>query len=68
MDTKYKMIVQVSVNIFIAFENEEFYKFHLKVVEIIVGAFFKQMEKSHKTCVGYKNWKLPCFNLKRHWA
>ena len=34
----------------------------------IVGAFFKQMEKSPKTCVGHKNWKLPCFNLKRHWA
>ena len=40
MDTKYKMIIQVIVNIFIAFENEEFYKFHLKVKEIIVGAFF----------------------------
>ena len=40
MDTKYKMIIQVSVNIFILFESEQFYKFHLKVVEIIVGTLF----------------------------
>ena len=47
MDTKYKVMIQVSVDIFIAFENEEFYKFHLKVVKTIVEAFFLNKWKNH---------------------